>query len=431
MSPSQIVASTIFLITLVIILTERIHRTTAAGLGAAAMIIVGIEMDFYSQEEALRAIDFNTLGLLLGMMILVRLLEETGFFQFVAILTGKRSGGSPWFLLVTLGTTTTFLSMLLDNVTTVILIAPVTILIADILGINSIPLLLAEAILSNVGGVATLVGDPPNVIIGSAADFSFNNFLTHLAPIVIVAWLAALATLRFRFRKVLGERPKNIDALMKIDEREALKNPKNARKLLIILGAVIVFFFLHSQLQLLPATVAMGGAALGLLWVRTNVEETFSHLEWGVLLFFTGLFVLVGGLEASGVLAMLATGIIGLATNNLLVASLVLLWVAAIVSSLVDNIPFTIAMVPVIISLGNMGVQTSPLWWALALGAGFGGNGTALGATANVVVVSLSERTRFPITMKIWLKNGLPVMLVTCVVATVMFVIFFEWMLTP
>jgi Na+/H+ antiporter NhaD/arsenite permease-like protein len=431
MSPSQIVASTIFLITLVIILTERIHRTTAAGLGAAAMIIVGIEMDFYSQEDALRAIDFNTLGLLLGMMILVRLLEETGFFQFVAILTGKRSGGSPWFLLVTLGTTTTFLSMLLDNVTTVILIAPVTILIADILGINSIPLLLAEAILSNVGGVATLVGDPPNVIIGSAADFSFNNFLTHLAPIVIVAWLAALATLRFRFRKVLGERPKNIDALMKIDEREALKNPKNARKLLIILGAVIVFFFLHSQLQLLPATVAMGGAALGLLWVRTNVEETFSHLEWGVLLFFTGLFVLVGGLEASGVLAMLATGIIGLATNNLLVASLVLLWVAAIVSSMVDNIPFTIAMVPVIISLGNMGVQTSPLWWALALGAGFGGNGTALGATANVVVVSLSERTRFPITMKIWLKNGLPVMLVTCVVATVMFVIFFEWMLTP
>lgn len=431
MNPVQMVASLIFLITLVVILTERIHRTTAAGLGAAAMIIVGIEMGFYSQEEALLAIDFNTLGLLLGMMILVRLLEETGFFQYVAILTGKRSGGSPWFLLVTLGTTTTFLSMLLDNVTTVILIAPVTILIADILGINSIPLLLAEAILSNVGGVATLVGDPPNVIIGSAADFSFNDFLTHLAPIVIVAWLAALTTLRFLFRKELQERPQNIDALMKIDEHEALKNPKNARKLLIILGVVIVFFFLHSQLNLLPATVAMGGAALGLLWVRTNVEETFSHLEWGVLLFFTGLFVLVGGLEASGVLAMLATGIIDLATSNLLAASVVLLWVAAIVSAMVDNIPFTIAMVPVIMSLGKMGVQTSPLWWALALGAGFGGNGTALGATANVVVVSLSEKTRFPITMKIWLKTGLPVMLVSCVVATVMFVVFFEWMLTP
>ena len=431
MTPSQIVASIIFLVTLVVILTERIHRTTAAGLGAAVMVIVGIEMGFYSQEEALLAVDFNTLGLLLGMMILVRLLEETGFFQYVAILTGKRSGGSPWVLLVILGTTTTFLSMLLDNVTTVILIAPVTILIADILGINPIPLLLSEAILSNVGGVATLVGDPPNVIIGSAADFSFNDFLIHLAPIVIVAWLAALVTLRFLFRKELKERPKNIDALMKIDEREALKNPKNARKLLIILGIVIVFFFLHSQLHLQPATVAMGGAALGLLWVRTNVEETFSHLEWGVLLFFTGLFVLVGGLEASGVLGILATGIIDLATNNLLMACVVLLWVAAIVSAVVDNIPFTIAMVPVIISLGNMGVPTSPLWWALALGAGFGGNGTALGATANVVVVSLSEKTRFPISMKIWLKKGFPVMLVTCAIATVMFVIFFEWMMTP
>jgi Na+/H+ antiporter NhaD/arsenite permease-like protein len=431
MTASQIVASIIFLITLIIILSERIHRTTAAGLGAAAMIIFGIEMGFYSQEEALRAIDFNTLGLLLGMMILVRLLEETGFFQYVAILTGKRSGGSPWFLLVTLGTTTTFLSMLLDNVTTVILIAPVTILIADILGINSIPLLLAEAILSNVGGVATLVGDPPNVIIGSAANFSFNDFLTHLAPIVIVAWLVALMTLRFLFKKELKERPQNIDALMKIDEKEALKNPKNARKLLIILGIVIVFFFLHSQLHLLPATVAMGGAALGLLWVRTNVEETFSHLEWGVLLFFMGLFVLVGGLEASGVLTLLAGGIIDLATNNLLLASIVLLWVAAIVSAVVDNIPFTIAMVPVILSLGKLGVPTSPLWWALALGAGFGGNGTALGATANVVVVSLSEKTRYPITMKTWIRNGLPVMIVTCVIATVMFFILYQWMLTP
>jgi Na+/H+ antiporter NhaD/arsenite permease-like protein len=431
MTTAQIIASLIFLVTLVIILSERLHRTTAAGLGAAAMIIAGIEMGFYSQEEALRAIDFNTLGLLLGMMILVRLLEETGFFQYVAILTGKRSGGSPWFLLVTLGTTTTLISMLLDNVTTVILIAPVTILIADILGINLIPLLLAEAILSNVGGVATLVGDPPNVIIGSAAGFTFNNFLTHLAPIVIAAWLAALMVMRFLFRRELAQGPKNIAALMQINEKEALKNRTNARRLLIILGLVIIFFFLHAQLHLLPATVAMGGAAVGLLWVRTNVEETFSHLEWGVLLFFTGLFVLVGGLEASGVLTLLATGIIDLASNNLLLASLTILWVAAIVSAVVDNIPFTIAMVPVIISLGRMGVQASPLWWALALGAGFGGNGTALGATANVVVVSLSEKTRNPLNMKIWLKSGLPVMLVTCLVATVMFIILFEWMKFP
>lgn len=431
MTEPQIVSSLIFVITLVIILSERLHRTTAAGIGAAAMVIVGTEMDFYSQEEALAVIDFNTLGLLLGMMILVRLLEETGLFQYVAILTGKRSGGNPWVLLVTLGTTTTLLSMVLDNVTTIILIAPVTILIAEVLGINPVSILLAEALLSDTGGVATLIGDPPNVIIGSAANFSFNDFLTHLAPITVFAWLAALVTLRYLFRQELAEKPQNIQALMRLDEREALKDPVNMRKLLIILVMVIILFFFHSQLHLLPATIAMGGSALALLWVRTNLEETLSHLEWGVLLFFVGLFVLVGGLEASGTLSLLATGIVDLARNNLLIASLVLLWVAAIVSAAVDNIPFTIAVVPVIQRLGNLSVQTSPLWWALALGAGFGGNGTPLGSTANVVTVSLSEKTRTPITMRIWLKNGLPVMLVTCLVATVLFAISFEWMKTP
>jgi Na+/H+ antiporter NhaD/arsenite permease-like protein len=291
--------------------------------------------------------------------------------------------------------------------------------------------LLAEALLSDTGGVATLIGDPPNVIIGSAAGFSFNDFLTHLAPIVLVAWLVALVTLRFLFRQELAEKPKNIEALLKLDEQESLKNRTNMRRLLIILGVVIVLFFFHTRLHLLPATIAMGGAGAGLLWVRTNVEETLSHLEWGVLLFFLALFVIVGGLEAAGVLTLLATGIVDLARENLLLASLVLLWVAAIVSAVVDNIPFTIAVVPVIQSLGTLGVQSSPLWWALALGAGFGGNGTPLGSTANVVTVSLSERTRNPITMKLWLKTGLPVMVVTCLVASVMFVILFEWMKTP
>jgi Na+/H+ antiporter NhaD/arsenite permease-like protein len=431
MTTPQIASSLIFLVVLVVILSERLHRTTAAGIGAVVMVVVGTELGFYSQEEALSSIDFNTLGLLLGMMILVRLLEETGFFQYVAVLTGKHSGGNPWFLLVMLGTITTVLSMLLDNVTTIILIAPVTILIADILGISPLPLLLAEALLSDTGGVATLIGDPPNVIIGSAANFSFNDFLTHLAPLTICAWLAALLTLRFLFRRELSERPQNIQALMNLDEREALKDRANMWKLLIVLGIVITLFFFHSQLHLLPATIAMGGAVLALLWIRTNIEETLSHLEWGVLLFFVGLFVVVGGLEASGTLTLLATGIVELAGDNLLLASVVLLWVAAIVSAAVDNIPFTIAMVPIIQNIGSLGIQTSPLWWALALGAGFGGNGTPLGSTANVVTVSLSEKTRTPITMRTWLRTGLPVMLVTSLIATVIFVIFFEWMKTP
>ncbi|MFQ5577775.1 MAG: SLC13 family permease, partial [Anaerolineae bacterium] len=203
MTAAQLVSSLIFVVTLGIILSERMHRTMAAGIGAAVMIVVGTLMHFYNQEEALLAIDFNTIGLLLGMMILVRMLEETGLFQYLAIYTGKRSGGSPWLLLVILGTTTTLLSMVLDNVTTIILIAPVTILIADILGIHPVPLLMAEALLSDTGGVATLIGDPPNVIIGSAANFSFNDFLTHLAPLTVVAWLGALVTLRFLFNKEL------------------------------------------------------------------------------------------------------------------------------------------------------------------------------------------------------------------------------------
>jgi Na+/H+ antiporter NhaD/arsenite permease-like protein len=431
MTNPQIVAAAIFVITLVVILSERIHRTTAATLGAVAMLLAGTFMHFYTQDEAMQAIDFNTLGLLLGMMLLVRLLEETGFFQYLAILTGKRSGGNPWYLLVILGTTTTLLSMVLDNVTTIILIAPVTILIADILGINPVPLLLAEALLSDTGGVATLVGDPPNVIIGSAANFSFVDFLTHLAPIVLVAWLAALLMLRFLFRKELAQKPTDIEALKSLHEQEVLKDPDTMRKLLVVLGGVITLFFFHSQFHLSPAIVATGGAAAALLWTHSSVEETLNHMEWSVLLFFLALFVVVGGLEAAGILGLMASGMGELAGENLLLASLAILWIGAIVSAAVDNIPFTIAMVPLIQNLGVLGVETSPLWWALALGAGFGGNGTPLGSTANVVTVSLSEKTRTPITMKIWLKNGLPIMVATCLAATVLFIICFDWMRTP
>jgi len=414
-----------------VILSERIHRTIAAMAGAVVMVAVGLALGFYSQEQALDAVDFNTLGLLLGMMILVRLLEVTGFFQYVAILTGKRSRGEPWLLLVILGITTTLLSMLLDNVTTVVLIVPVTILITEILGINPIPLLMAEALLSNVGGVATLVGDPPNVLIGSAAGFTFNDFLTHLAPLVVVAWLAALLVLRVVFRKELRERSKNLDALMHLNENEALRDPASLRKTLIVLGIVILLFFLHGQLHLTPAYIALGGAAAALLWVRADVEETLRHVEWGVLLFFAALFVTVGGLEAAGVLGLLADRVGGVARDNLLVASLLLLWGAVVASAIVDNIPFTIALIPVIQQLGSQDIETAPLWWALALGAGFGGNGSPIGATANVITVSLSEKTDTPITTRIWLRSGLPVTLVTCVVATVLFIVFFGWMNTP
>jgi Na+/H+ antiporter NhaD/arsenite permease-like protein len=431
MTAAQVVSTAIFVVAFAMILLGRIHRTIVAMAGAAVMLAAGILMGFYSQEQALHAIDFNTLGLLLGMMILVQVLQQTGFFQYVAILTAKASRGNPWFLLVMLGTTTTVLSLFLDNVTTVVLIAPVTILIAELLGISPVPFLIAEALLSDTGGVATLVGDPPNVIIGSAAGFTFGDFLTHTAPVVLVAWLATLLLLRLLFRSELANPPRNIDGLMHLDENEALHDRASLGKTIIVLGVVVLLFFLHGQLHLTPAYIALGGAAAALLWVRPDVDETLPPVEWSVLLFFAALFVAVGGLEASGVLELLAGRVVGLAQGNLLAASLLVLWVAAIASAAVDNIPFTIAFVPVIQQLGHLGIHTSPLWWALALGAGFGGNATPIGSTANIIVVTLSEKTRTPITTRIWVRSGVPVMIVTCIVGSVLFALFFGWMSTP
>lgn len=431
MTDTQVVSLLIFVTTFGLILSDRIHRTIVAMAGAATMVTLGRLMGFYSQEQALQAIDFNTLGLLLGIMILALMLERTGFFEYVAILAGKLSHGNPWPLVIILGTTTTLLSTVLPNVTIIVLIAPVTVLIAELLGINAIPLLMAEALLSDTGGVATLVGDPPNVMIASAANFTFNDFLTHTAPLVVVAWLAALVVLRVVFRSELSEPPKNVEALMSLDENEALHDLASMRRILIVLGLVVLFFFVHNRLRLTPAFIALAGAAAALLWVRPDVEEVLQGTDWGILMFFAALFVSVGGLEASGLLELLATAVAGLAHTNLLLASILLLVIAAVVSAMVANIPFTIALIPVIQRLAHIGIPASPLWWALALGAGFGGNGTIIGSASNVVAVALSEETRTPITSRTWMRAGLPVMAVTCIIGSVLFAIFFQWMSTP
>jgi Na+/H+ antiporter NhaD/arsenite permease-like protein len=431
MTPAQIVAILIFAVTFVGILSDKIHRTIVGAVGAVVMVAVGGAMDFYSEEEALEAIDFNTIGLLLGMMILVGLLEQTGFFQYAAIVAGRWSKGSPWLLMVTLGTVTTVLSLFLDNVTTIILIAPITIWIAQTLGISPVPLLITNALLSNTGGVGTLVGDPPNIIIGSAAGFSFNDFLTHALPIAFVAWVVVLITLRFVFREQLAVRPRHIDALMDMHAEEALHDRGSLQRILMVFAAVILIFFLHNALHLSPAFVALAGASAALLWVRPAVDKIFETVEWSVLLFFASLFIAVGGLEASGVLEKVGEAMADLAMENLLLAAIVTLWVGAIASAIVDNIPFTIALVPVIQQLTALGINASPLWWALAFGAGFGGNGTPIGSTANVVTITVSERTDTPITTRMWLRSGLIAMLTTTTIASILFVVFFELFRTP
>ncbi len=407
------------------ILAGKVHRAIFAMLGAVLMVLLGLVLDFYSQEQALRAIDFNTLGLLFGMMVMVAVLKNTGYFEYVAILIAKRSKGNPWILLVALGTITTVASLFLDNVTTVIIMAPVTVLIAGILGISSIPLLMAEALLANTGGVATLVGDPPNILIGSAANLSFIDFVVNLGPIVLAAWFVTLVLIRFLFREELAQQPSNPEALQALDEHEALKDRTSANKVLILLAGVVVLFFLHSTLHIQVGLVALIGAAATLFWLQPDIEEVMEGIEWPILLFFAALFVIVGGVEASGLLGLVGGSLSDLSSQDLILMGVALIWVAAIASAVIDNIPFTIAMIPIIQAIARPGLDITPLWWALALGAGFGGNATPIGSTANIVVVTLSEKTKHPITTRIWLRNGLPISISTSVVATILYVVFF------
>jgi Na+/H+ antiporter NhaD/arsenite permease-like protein len=418
---AAILASLTFLVSLWLIFSEKLNRTITGIAGAVLIVGLGKLLGFYSESDALAAVDFNTLGLLLGMMILVALLEPTGFFQYLAVWAGKFSRGKPVRLLVLLGTVTTILSMFLDNVTTVVLIAPVTILICEILGISPLPYLVSEALLSNTGGVATLVGDPPNILIGSAADLSFNDFLIHSLPVVVVVWLTALLLLLYLFRRELAARPPKVKAVLKLNPAQAIEDKKTAWRVLIVLAAAILLFFVHNLLHLSPSFVALSAAAVALVWVRPDIKKTLEHIEWSVLIFFAALFIMVGGLEAAGVLDALVRLMEYAAVIPPVLFGVLLIWVVAGLSAVVDNVPITIALIPVIHGLGAAGMDIGPLWWALAFGAGFGGNGTIIGSTANIVVASLSEKTRTPITSKLWNKRGLPVMLATCAVASIIY----------
>jgi Na+/H+ antiporter NhaD/arsenite permease-like protein len=428
-----ILSSIIFVVTFGLILTERIHRTVIGMFGAVLMVTAGIFLNFYHPGDALRAIDFNTIGLLLGMMTIVAILEATGFFQYLAIISAKKTKGDPWKLVVVLGTVTTVVSFILDNVTTVVLIAPVTILIAKILKVPASPTLMSEALLSDTGGVATLVGDPPNIMIGSAAPFTFNDFLVHIAPIVVLAWLVTLFCLKIVFRKELAIKPSNIDELMKMNEEDAMKDWKTCKIIWCVLGLVVALFFVHHTLHMPPSMVALIGASISLILVTPmhDPQPILEKVEWSVLLFFCALFVIIGGMEKAGVLHYLANTVSALAHENLIVAAVAIMWISALASAAVDNIPFTMAMIPVIQNLESLGVPVNILWWSLALGVGFGGNGTPIGSTANVVVVAKSEQTDDPITFKSWFKSGSIAMLATCIVAMVCIIIFHTWLEGP
>lgn len=415
----------IFLVALVLILSERVERTIVSLGGACAMLVAGGLLGYYSEEQAIEAVDVETLTLLFGMMTLVALLRPTGTFEYLAIQVARLSGGRPILMLVLLGAITSLLSMVLDNVTTVILIAPVTVLITEILGLSPMPFLITEALLSNTGGVATLIGDPPNIIIGSAAGLTFNDFLVHSLPVVLVAWGAALGLLIWMFRRELGGGPVDPAVLEGLDPAQAMRDKRTARRVTAVLGLTVALFLLQSRLGLSASLIAVSMASVALLWLRPQLDKVLELIEWPVLIFFAGLFVMVGGLEASGGLRVLEQLALRASAGNIALAAVGILWITAIFSALVDNIPITVALVPVIQHLGAQGVEIFPLWWALAFGAGFGGNATIIGSTANLIVVRLSERTKEPINSRMWMRRGLPTMLLTCAIGSLAFLLVF------
>lgn len=409
----------IFLASYAAIISEKIHRTTIAILGGALMIILGIFMEFYNQHEALGAVDFNTIGLLVGMMIIVGITKDTGMFQYVAIKAAKISKGDPWKIMLLFSVITAVFSALLDNVTTVLLMVPMTLVICDNLKVRPLPYLFVLIFMSNIGGMATLIGDPPNILIGSAAGLSFMDFVKNLAPVAIVIFLVMIPFFKFLYKKKIKTSKENMERIMTLNERESIKDPQLLKKSLFVLGLVVLGFFFHGALGMEGATIAIFGAGMLLFLDNKNPERVLKEVEWNTIFFFIGLFVLVGGLEAVGVIAMAAEKLIALTQGDLAATSVLILWGAAFFSAFVDNIPFVATMIPMVQEMNTTFTDLNPIWWALALGACLGGNGTLVGASANLVVAGMAEKSGYQIKFVDFMKVGLVVMVISVAIANV------------
>ena len=408
------IAVATFLIVLAAIASERIHRTKIALLGAAIVVLF---VGDFNQEKAIDAVDFNTIGLLAGMMILVYLTQQTGIYDWIAIRAGQISRGEPFLVVLSLAGVTAVLSAFLDNLTTILLVVPITFLLADALDIDPIPLVIIQVIASNIGGTATLIGDPPNIIIAGATDLSFNDFIVNLAPIVLVTFVVVIGLLFLFYRRKLHIEPKNRRLVMELDARASIRNAAELRRTVPVLVLTVLAFFAHQALHIEPATVALTGAAVGLLVTRIPLEEALSRIEWPTLFFFVALFVMVGALEETGAIDEIAQGVKDATGGNRSAELLGIVWVSGIGSGIVDNIPFTTAMIPVVSGLEG-GSGDSAYWWALSLGACFGGNATLIAAAANVAAAGLSERAGRPIGFMPFLRIGLPVTILSLALAS-------------
>ncbi len=426
------VATIVFAVALVAIVSEKIHKTVVAILGAALVLVFKI----LDQHEAFHlqefGVDWNVIFLLIGMMIIINLMRPTGLFEYIAIKSAKVGRGDPLRIMLIFAGITAVLSALLDNVTTVLLLAPVTLLIADALEVDAIPYLIVEALASNIGGTATLIGDPPNIMIASKAKLTFLDFVIHLAPIVVVIMVVFLVIIKLVFGKRLVTREELKERIMGMNERDAIKDPLMLKKSLFVLLLVLLGFIFHGVFDYEPATVALFGAGL-LLLLSGNKEphRVLAEVEWSVIFFFIGLFIMVGGLVKVGLINMMSTEVLNLTKGNMFATSMLIMWFSAIASAIVDNIPYVATMNPLIIDMakelwpGESGIELlqhkelMPVWWSLALGACLGGNASPIGASANVIVIGMAEKAGRKISFMRFVAYGAPITVVTIIIAMI------------
>ena len=423
MSPQAAVAAAIFLVVYGLIVSERIHRTLAALLGASVVMLLGIVPQHAALTEH---VDFNVIFLLAGMMVIANILAKTGIFQWIAVEAVRRAQGRPYALLVMTSLVTGVASAFLDNVTTVVLTTPITFFVAKRLGSSPVPFLISQVLASNIGGAATLIGDPPNIIIGSRLGKDFGDFLVHALPPCATAFAAYLVFARWLFRDELRAavsalEPEDIERLVREERR--IENVPLMRQSLVVITLTIAGFLVARPLGLEGATIALTGAVVLMIVARQDVHEVLAGIEWSTLFFFIGLFIVVGGLVTTGTIAAIAGAALAVTGGGTEASTILVLWMSGVLSAIVDNIPYTITMIPLIEEMSRGGVRLEPLIWALSLGANLGGNATVIGASANVVVSSMSEARGHPITFMHYLRYGVPAALLTMAVATAFVVV--------
>lgn len=415
MNTEAVISVIVFLLVMAAIISEKMHRAVAAMAGAVILLLFHV----LSVDEATTYVDINTIGVLVGMMLFVAVVKNSGLFEYVAIKAAKLTKGRPMAILVVFAIITAVLSAFLDNVTTVLLIGPMTIAITQMLEVNPIPYLLSQIMASNIGGTATLIGDPPNIMIGSAAGLSFMDFVVNTGSVIVIILAVTVLIYYFMYRGQISVIEENMHKVMELDENRSIKDKPLLIKSVIMTVVVVIGFVFHSQLQVESATVALFAAGFMLVFGKQDAEEIILGVEWSTILFFIGLFVVVGGMQKSGVITSLAELMMEFIGNNEALGIVIILWVSAIISSFLDNIPFVATLIPLILTMESGGVDVTPLWWALSLGACLGGNGTLVGASANVVLAGVSTKNGYPITFMQYTKTGFPLMLISILISTV------------